>query len=81
MLPGSPVEIILRRDGPERLGVAVRMGELAGGARTFANSDEAVVLVERQPSKDHGIHDREDRSRRADAKRQHDEGRDRKAFG
>ena len=38
------------------------------------------MLVEWQPAKDDGIHDREDRGRRADAKRQHDEGRDREVL-
>ena len=39
--------------------------------------DEAVVLVERQPAQDHGVHHREDRRAGADAERQHEE-RDRR---
>ena len=36
--------------------IAVQRAELGGGARAFANSNEAVVLIERQPAKDDGIH-------------------------
>ena len=43
--------------------------------------NETIVLVEGQPMKDDGVHNREDRGRRADAEREHDEGGERRAFG
>jgi hypothetical protein len=51
----------------------------SGGA--FAHGDEPIVLIERQTAKHNSVDDREDRGRRADAERQHDERRDGKAPG
>jgi hypothetical protein len=81
MLLCGPVEIILWRDEIERLGIAIRAAHLSGGTQALTNRDEAIVLIEWQPTQDDRVHDREDGGRRADAKGQYDKGRARKAGG
>ena len=72
-LLGHPVEVVLWRNEGNRIGIVPRSEHSAGAQLPLTNGDEAIVLVEREAAKDHGVHDREDRGRRADPERQDDE--------
>ena len=66
-----PVDVVLRREAADRLRIGRRAAPAGRSvARPLADSDQPVVLVERQPAQDDGVDDREDRRARADAERQ-----------
>ena len=77
LLLNDPIEVVLGLHASDGLGIGGpaarrRPGPLpAAKCPTLPDGDEPVVLVERQPAKNHGIDDRKDRRRRADAERQH----------
>ena len=79
-LLSRPVNVILRRDERERVRIPP-IDRWAGAQVPLTNGDKAIVLVEREAAEDDGVHDGEDRRRRAHAERQHDERRHRKAPG
>ena len=75
VLPGRPVEVVLRRYRAEGRRIAGRVG--FGRRRPpFAHRHEAVVLVERQAAEDDGVDDGEDGGAGADAECQDDQCHD-----
>ncbi len=65
-------KIVRRRDRREGVGIVDRLCGWAAHA-PLADGDEPVMLIERQPAKDDGVHDRENGGRGPNAQGEHEQ--------
>jgi hypothetical protein len=79
-LLGSPVHIVLGRDGGKFQPVAAWVRRRAWRA-ALAHGDESIVLIKRQRAQDDGVNHREDGGGGADPERQHDQRDSREGRG
>jgi len=76
----APVEVVLRRNRAERIGIAGVARNPRAGWLSLADRDKPVRLVEWQAAKDHGVDHREQCGRCADSEGDDDEGGGREAW-